>query len=73
MVVLEGMARLRVGVMEGGVHQGVETGFLSRADRDYRDSEHFLHTVNVDLHAALLYYVHHVESHDDRLSELDEL
>ena len=60
-------------VVDGGVEEGVEPLPLSRRHGDDGDAEHLGQAVHVDLHAALLNDVHHVESHDDGLAELQKL
>ena len=57
-------------VVDGGVEEGIEPLPLSRRHGDDGDAEHFGQAVHIDLHAALLNDIHHVESHDDGLAEL---
>ena len=60
-------------VVDGGVEEGVEPLALSCRHGDDGDAQHLGEAVHIDLHAALLNDVHHVESHDDGLSELQKL
>ena len=55
------------------VQQGVQAAALPGRHRDDRDAQHLGQAVQVDLHAALFHNVHHVQGHDHRLAQLQEL
>ena len=55
------------------VEQGVQAAALPGRHRDDRDAQHFGQAVQVDLHAPLFHNVHHVQGHDHRLAQLQQL
>lgn len=65
--------RLVSPVVDGGVQQRIQPAALSRRDGHDGDAQHFGQAVHVDLHAALLHDVHHVQRHHDRFAQFEEL
>ena len=55
------------------MHQRVQAAPLARGHRHYWYAQHLREAVHIYLHAALLHDVHHVQCHDYRLTQLQQL
>ena len=72
-VVNQRIQMLALPMVDGGVKQRVQSVALAGGHRDHRDAQHLRQTVGVQLHAPLLDDVHHVQGHDHRLAQLQQL
>ena len=73
MVMLKLVRPFGILVMRCRVDQNIQTAALSCRNRDHRDPQHFRKSMNVDFHAALFHDIHHVQCHDDRFPQLQQL
>ena len=60
-------------MMHNCVHQDIQSFFLSGTDRNDRDTKHLRKTVKVNLHSPLFHDIHHIQCHDHRFSQFDQL
>ena len=72
-LVYQPVRRRLVLVVYRRVHQHVQAAALARRHRHHRDAQHLREAVQVYLHAALFHDVHHVQRHDHRLAQLQQL
>ena len=56
------------------MEQYIQTGALRRRYGDHRNiSQHLRQTVHIDLHPPFLHDIHHIQRHNHRLSQLQQL
>ena len=56
-----------------GMQKNIKAGALLRGNRDDRDAQHFRQTMEIDFHAPLFHHIHHIQRHDNRLSQFQKL
>ena len=60
-------------MVDGRVEQHIQTPPFPGRYRDDGNPQHFRQPMQVDFHAPFLYDIHHVQSHDYRLAQFQQL